>query len=122
MAQPIACDICSGENAVQMLTNLTTGEVLCMGPACLPVFYGQSVLGVMDAGEHKGLPQKCQACRRVHERMTLAGRPATDMDRPHQGEHDPGADPGDDDTPTGPIAGTEGASVSGDGITTQAIQ
>jgi hypothetical protein len=92
MAQPIACDICSEENAVQMLTNLTTGEVLCMGPACLPVFYGQSVLGVMDAGEHKGLPQKCQACRRVHERMTLAGRPATDMDRPHQGEHDPGAE------------------------------
>ena len=41
-------------------------------------FYGQSVLQVMDAGDHKGLPQKCQACRRIHERMTVAN---------HQGGH-----------------------------------
>lgn len=76
MAQPISCDICQEENAVQMLSNLVTGEVIAMGPACLPVFYGQSALAVMDAGEHKGLPQKCQACRRVHERMTLAAAAA----------------------------------------------
>ena len=76
MAQQIACDICGSEQAAQMLTNLETGEVLAMGPACMPVFYGQSVLQVMDAGEHKGLPQKCQACRRIHEQMTLIMRPA----------------------------------------------
>lgn len=76
MAQSIGCDICAAEEAIQMLTNLSTGEVLAMGPACMPVFYGQSVLQVMDAGDHKGLPQKCQACRRVHEYMTMLTRPA----------------------------------------------
>jgi hypothetical protein len=76
MAQPIECDICREEPAAQMLTNLETGETIAAGAACLPVFYGQSVLTLMDAGEHKGLPQKCQACRRVHERMTLTADPA----------------------------------------------
>jgi hypothetical protein len=80
MAQPVYCDICGQEQAVQMLTNLETGETIAMGPGCLPVFYGQSTLAVMDAGEHKGLPQKCQACRRVHERMTLTARPAPPAD------------------------------------------
>lgn len=101
MAQAIACDICGAEQAIQMLTNLQTGEVLAMGPACMPVFYGQSVLQVMDAGEHKGLPQKCQACRRVHEHMTLLTRPAAvpaDPIPPAAG-HAAGQD--DDDTPTG---------------------
>lgn len=96
MAQPIACDICQEENAVQMLSNLVTGEVIAMGPACLPVFYGQSALAIMDAGEHKGLPQKCQACRRVHERMTLAARPAA--------PEDAASAPAPDDAPAAPAA------------------
>ena len=77
MAQPIACDICSQEEAVQMLTNLTDGSVLAIGPACMPAFYGHSVLAVLDAGEHKGPAGKCQACRRTHERMTT---PVTPLD------------------------------------------
>ena len=83
MAQPIACDICSLEEAVQLLTNLTDGSVLAIGPACMPEFYGNSALVTMDAGEHKGPAGKCQACRRMHERMTtpvtpLDVQPATD--------------------------------------------
>lgn len=75
MAQQISCDICQQEVAVQMLTNLQDGSVLAMGPACLPTFYGQSVLMVMDAGGHSGPAGKCQACRRVHERMTTPVTP-----------------------------------------------
>ena len=77
MAQPIACDICGLEEAVQMLTNLTDGSVLALGPACMPAFYGHSALTTMDAGEHKGPAGKCQACRRMHERMTT---PVTPLD------------------------------------------
>ena len=77
MAQPIACDICGTEEAVQMLTNLTDGSVLALGPACMPAFYGHSALTTMDAGEHKGPAGKCQACRRMHERMTT---PVTPLD------------------------------------------
>lgn len=76
MAQPIACDICTTEQAVQMLTNLQDGTVLAIGAACLPDFYGHSLLVVMDAGQHKGPAGKCQACRRVHERMTTPPAPA----------------------------------------------
>lgn len=96
MAQSIGCDICGAEEAVQMLTNLSTGEVLAMGASCMPVFYGQSVLQVMDAGEHKGLPQKCQACRRVHEYMTMLTRPAAvpaDPIPPAEGHAADGGDP-----------------------------
>ena len=75
MAQPLYCDICSAEEAVQMLTNLADGSVLMIGAACLPQFYGQSVLITMDAGEHKGPAGRCQACRRMHERMTTPVAP-----------------------------------------------
>lgn len=75
MAQPIACDICTTGPAVQMLTNLQDGTVLAMCAACLPAFYGHSVLAVMDAGGHTGPAGKCQACRRVHERMTTPPAP-----------------------------------------------
>lgn len=76
MAQPIACDICQAEEAIQMLTNLHDGTVLAVGAMCLPAFYGHSVLTVMQAGVHKGPAGKCQACRRVHERMTTPVAPA----------------------------------------------
>ena len=101
MAQPITCDVCNGEQAVQLLSNLETGEVLALGPGCLPVFYGQSVLAMMDAGEHKGLPQKCQACRRVHERMTLAvAAAAPDHGTgPANVKDQPATGPGQDDDP-----------------------
>lgn len=75
MAQQLSCDICHDEPAVQMLTNLQDGTVLVMGAGCLPVFYGQSALMVMGAGEHAGPPTKCQACRRTHERMTTPVAP-----------------------------------------------
>jgi hypothetical protein len=81
MAQQLACDICGGEEAVQMLTNLATGDVMTLGRACLPAFYGQSVLSVMDAGEHAGPANKCQACRRVHEKMTTPVAPLADVSR-----------------------------------------
>lgn len=96
MAQQIACDICAEEVAIQMLTNLTDGSVLAMGPACLPQFYGHSALTVMDAGEHKGPAGKCQACRRMHERMQT---PVASLDAP--------ASPGDTGEATGP--GTDAA-------------
>ena len=89
MAQPIACDICNLEEAVQMLTNLTDGSVLAIGPACMPEFYGNSALVTMDAGEHKGPAGKCQACRRMHERMTTPVAPL-DVQPPA----DPGEIPG----------------------------
>lgn len=75
MAQPIPCDLCNVNEAVQMLTNLDTGQVMTMCPACIPAFYGHSLLTVIDAGEHKGPAGKCQACRRVHERMTTPVAP-----------------------------------------------
>lgn len=75
MAQSLPCDICQQEEAVQMLTNLTDGSVLTMGAACLPHFYGHSALATMDAGTHKGPAGKCQACRRMHERMTTPVAP-----------------------------------------------
>ena len=83
-----------------MLTNLATGEVLAMGAGCMPVFYGQSVLQVMDAGEHKGLPQKCQACRRVHEYMTMLTRPAAVPQDPIPPAAGHAADGGDPDADT----------------------
>lgn len=81
MAQQLTCDICGQEPGAQMLTNLADGSVLVMGAACLPVFYGQSVLLVTDAGEHKGPAGKCQACRRVHEQMTTPVAPIGDVSR-----------------------------------------
>jgi hypothetical protein len=75
MAQPINCDICGDEHAVQMLSNLTDGTVIAMGPACLPVFYGQLVLISIGSDGHAGPPTKCQACRRTHERMTTPVAP-----------------------------------------------
>jgi len=85
-----------------MLTNLQTGDVLAMGPACMPVFYGQSVLQVMDAGEHKGLPQKCQACRRIHEHMMMFTRPAAVPADPIPPAAGHAADGGDGDDPAEP--------------------
>ena len=82
MAQQLYCDICASEEPVQMLTNLADGSVLMLGPACLPQFYGHSVLAVLDAGEHKGPAGKCQACRRTHERMTTPAAPAGAGDAP----------------------------------------
>jgi len=70
MAQAIPCDICGEEQAIQLLTSMTDGQTIAMGPACLPVFYGQSLLLVLEAGEHKGPASKCQACRRTHEHLT----------------------------------------------------
>lgn len=102
MAQSISCDICSAEEAIQMLTNLQTGEVLAMGASCMPVFYGQSVLQVMEAGEHKGLPQKCQACRRVHEHMMMLTRPAAVPADPIPPATGHAADGGEADDPTEP--------------------
>lgn len=81
MAQALACDICGDEEAVQMLTNLATGVVMTLGPNCLPAFYGQSVLIAVNAGEHAGPAGKCQACRRVHERMTTPVAPIADVSR-----------------------------------------
>lgn len=72
MAQQLTCDICQSEDAVQMLTNVHTGDVLMIGPSCAPLFYSQCLLQVIGSDGHAGVPGKCQACRRIHERTTLA--------------------------------------------------
>lgn len=85
MAQSYPCDICGQEEAVQTLTNNQTGDVMLLGAACLPVFYGNMTLQLFEAGDHKGPAGKCQACRRVHEHMQtpvaaidVQSEPATD--------------------------------------------
>lgn len=94
MAQQLYCDICASEEPVQMLTNLADGSVLMLGPACLPHFYGSSVLLAMDAGEHKGPAGKCQACRRMHERMTTPVAPL-DVQPAQPGSHNDDSDTAD---------------------------
>lgn len=74
--QPIACDICGQENAVQILTNTETGGTMALGANCVPVFYGQSLAMAIGAGEHAGPPTKCQTCRRIHEWMAVTTAPA----------------------------------------------
>jgi len=81
MAQQLNCDICQDEPGVQMLTNLTTGDTMVMGEACLPGFYGHCLLQLTGAGEHRGPANKCQACRRVHEQMTTPVAPIGDVSR-----------------------------------------
>jgi len=75
MAQQLPCDICQDEPAAQILTNAESGQVMTLGLNCLPVFYEQSIRTLLDAGEHKGPASKCQACRRVHERITTPVAP-----------------------------------------------
>jgi hypothetical protein len=75
MAQPIACDLCGEENAAVMQTNLVDGSSMAVGPACLPMFFGGGLLGVIGSDQHAGPPTKCQACRRIHERMTTPVAP-----------------------------------------------
>ena len=91
MAQPIACDICGTEPAVQMLSNLLDGSVMAIGAACAPQFYGASALLTMDAGQHKGPAGKCQACRRMHEQMTTPVTPL-DIQQATDETPDPAAD------------------------------
>lgn len=81
MAQSITCDICEAEQAIQMLTNFADGSTLAIGAACSPQFYGAAALATMEAGEHKGPATKCQACRRMHERMTTPVAPMGDVSR-----------------------------------------
>jgi len=81
MAQQLSCDICLDEPAAQVLTNAESGEVMTLGRNCLPVFYEQSIRTLLEAGEHKGPASKCQACRRVHERITTPVAPIGDVSR-----------------------------------------
>lgn len=81
MAQQLPCDLCQDEPAVLMQTSLGDGTVLTVGAACLPMFFGGAMLGSIEAGEHKGPANKCQACRRVHERMTTPVAPIGDVSR-----------------------------------------
>ena len=84
MAQPLPCDLCQAEDAILMQTSLTDGGVLTIGAACLPHFFGGALLGVIGSDGHSGPPTKCQACRRVHERMTVPAAPpaASPQDEP----------------------------------------
>jgi hypothetical protein len=97
MAQPVICDICSAEEAIQMLSNLTDGSTIAIGPGCAGPFYGHMVLGAFNAGEHKGPAGKCQACRRTHEGMTTPVAPIGDVSRetsplePHVPDAEPAA-------------------------------
>jgi hypothetical protein len=75
MAQQLGCDYCGSEPAALMMTNLADGTVVTVGAACLPVFFGGALLGVIGSDGHAGPPTKCQACRRTHERMTTPVAP-----------------------------------------------
>jgi len=70
MAQPITCDLCQAETAVLMQTNVADGDILAVGPGCLPMFYGGAVMAVMDLPPHTGPASKCQACKQIHAQMT----------------------------------------------------
>ncbi|HTM85003.1 MAG TPA: hypothetical protein VL179_08890 [Mycobacterium sp.] len=80
MAQPLVCDLCQAEDAVLMQTTLTDGSSMTVGPACLPMFFGGAVLGVIGSDGHAGPPTKCQACRRIHETMTTPVAPLAAAD------------------------------------------
>jgi hypothetical protein len=80
MAAPLPCDICTAEQAVQMLTNLLDGNTIAIGAGCLPVFYGQSLALALSAGDHEKIPSKCQACRRVHEYFAVIMSPPADTE------------------------------------------
>ena len=95
MAQPINCDLCNAEQAVLMQTSLTDGSTMSVGPACLPLFFGGAVLGVIGSDGHAGPPTKCQACRRTHERMTTPVAPISIPDPA------PGNAAGDPEAPAG---------------------
>lgn len=75
MAQPLPCDYCGAEEAALMMTNLADGQVVTVGAACLPLFFGGALLGAIGSDGHAGPPTKCQACRRSHERMTTPVAP-----------------------------------------------
>jgi hypothetical protein len=75
------CDICQEEPAAQMLSNMESGTVMTLGLNCLPVFYEQSIRTLLEAGEHKGPASKCQACRRVHEKITTPVAQIGDVSR-----------------------------------------
>lgn len=77
MPQPLPCDLCGGENAAVLFSNLVDGSSMSVGPACLPQFFGGALLGAIGSDQHAGPPTKCQACRRTHERMTTPAAPVS---------------------------------------------
>lgn len=75
MAQQITCDLCQSETAVLMQTNVMDGDILAIGPACLPMFYGGAILAVMDLPPHTGPASKCPACKQIHAQLTAGITP-----------------------------------------------
>lgn len=98
MAQPLTCDLCGEEAAILLQQNLTDGSSVTVGPACLHLFFGGALLGVIGSDGHAGPPTKCQACRRSHERMTTPVAPIS-IPADDQGDHT--------GEPAGPVTGTE---------------
>lgn len=90
MAQPLTCDLCQSELAVLMQTSISDGSIMAVGAACLPQFFGGALLGVIGSDGHSGPPTKCQACRRIHERMTTPVAPIGDVSRETS---EPGGEP-----------------------------
>ncbi len=77
MAADIPCDLCGEEAAVVLMNNLVDGGTMAVGSLCAPMFFGGAMLGAIGSDAHAGPPTKCQACRRVHERMTTPVAPLT---------------------------------------------
>jgi hypothetical protein len=75
MAAQLPCDLCEQEVAVVLFNNLADGSSMSVGALCLPTFFGGAMLGAIGSDTHAGPPTKCQACRRVHERMTTPVAP-----------------------------------------------
>ena len=92
MAADLPCDFCASEAAVLMMNNLADGTVVTVGAACLPLFFGGALLGAIGSDGHAGPPTKCQACRRVHERMTT---PVAPLSVPADDQNDHTDEPAD---------------------------
>lgn len=92
MAQPLICDVCGTEPGAQMLTNLGDGSTMILCPACIPEFYAQSVVTLLETGPHEGPRTKCPACRVLHERMTAGVTPMAATDSSDSWPDNPAGD------------------------------
>lgn len=88
MAAQLPCDLCEQEAAVVMFNNLVDGSAMTVGALCLPTFFGGAMLGSIGSDAHAGPPTKCQACRRVHERMTTPVAPLSIPETPAEAPAD----------------------------------
>ena len=91
MAQQLTCDQCNSEPAILIQTNIGEGDIIAVGAGCAPVFFATVAMTLLECGDHQGPAGKCQACRRLHEKMTT---PAAPLTVPDDDQNDHTAEPG----------------------------